>query len=80
MVRTMWAGTDLYMHVHVNTNLLSLSSQYYGVYCDVIYKTFFFFDFRNGHLPLAKYLIEDLKCSPTCTDTDGETPLHHACR
>ena len=48
---------------------------------DVIYQTtlFFILDFRNGHLPLAKYLIEDVKCSPTYTDTYGRTPLYEAC-
>ena len=37
------------------------------------------FNFRNGHLPLVQYLIEDLKCSAICTDTLGYTPLHDAC-
>ena len=32
----MWTGTELYIHVHVNINLLSLLSQYYGVYYDMI--------------------------------------------
>ena len=48
-------------------------------YLLLIKVNYFFLDFRNGHLPLAKYLIEDLKCSPTCTSTYGETPLHLAC-
>ena len=78
--RTMWAGTDLYM----NTNLLSQSSQLWGVlyYMMRFVKLYFTFilDFRHGYLPLAKYLIEDVKCSPTCTDSLGRTPLHEACR
>ena len=36
-------------------------------------------NFRRGHLPTVKYLVEDQKCSTTCTATGGWTPLHEAC-
>ena len=82
MVRTMWAGTDLYKHactckhkfviiiITIECTMMQFIKLYYT----------FILGFRNGHLPLAKYLIEDLKCSPTCTSTRGHTPLHEACR
>ena len=71
MVRTMLAGTDLYMQTQIYCH--------YYTCITIINSTLLYPQFRNGHLPLAKYLIEDLKCSPTCTDTDGRTPLHLAC-
>ena len=41
MVRTMWAGTDLCIHVHVYTNLICY--HYHNrVYCDIILKNLTF--------------------------------------
>ena len=34
----------------------------------------------RGHLHIAKYLIEEYKCDPTCKKNTGETPLHFACK
>ena len=35
---------------------------------------------RYGKLEVVKYLIEVQGCSTDCTDIDGSTPLHYACR
>ena len=35
---------------------------------------------RFGELKVVKYLIEAQGCSADCTDKDGWTPLHLACR
>ena len=35
---------------------------------------------RNGHLDVAKYLVDEKDCDPACKDNDGWTPLHSACR
>ena len=88
IVHALWEGEDgedhvgryrlVHKHKFAVTIIIIMGCTIY----DVIYKTtlFFILDFRNGHLPLAKYLIEDVKCSPTGTDTNGWTPLHEACR
>ena len=35
---------------------------------------------RSGELEVVKFLIEELHCSTECTDNQGCTPLHLACR
>ena len=33
----------------------------------------------NGHLTIAKYLIEEYNCDPKCRTDDGDSPLSLAC-
>ena len=33
----------------------------------------------SGHLPVARYLVEEQRCDPMCQDWDGRTPLHISC-
>ena len=40
----------------------------------------FLLHYREGDLEFVKYLITEWKCNPQCTDKDGRTPLHLACR
>ena len=34
---------------------------------------------QRGHLAVAKYLIREQKCDPSCKSKHGQTPLHFAC-
>ena len=70
-----------YRLVHEHKFIVTIITIHIIIGCTVMrFIKYFFFHFSHGHLSLAKYLIEDLKCSPTCTDADGRTPLHEACR
>ena len=35
---------------------------------------------RYGHLDAVKYLVEEVKCDPNCTDLNQRFPLHDACQ
>ena len=39
---------------------------------------FFIFLFRNGHLDIVKYLVDEGHCQPNSKDNNGWTPLHYA--
>ena len=36
--------------------------------------------YRNGHLEVAEFLVNNNLSDVHCKDMDGETPLHRACR
>ena len=36
--------------------------------------------FREGHLPVVRYLLEDRQCDVNVTDDDGQTSLHIICQ
>ena len=60
-----------------NSHLIGINIQYDTLndLCSVFFPTY-----RCGHLEVVKYLIEVQGCSTGCTDGDGKTPLHLACR
>jgi len=33
----------------------------------------------NCYLDIVRYLIQEFKCNPQCTDKEGRNPLHYAC-
>jgi len=40
----------------------------------------FLFSCRAGRPEVVRMLIDEFNCDAQCTDTDGSTPLHYACR
>ena len=67
VVRTVWAGNCIIT--------------IWGVVWFINHHSLLIFNIRYGHLPLVKYLVEDLKCSTiSLAGALRETPLHTACR
>ena len=69
--------------LHLSASLLHVHSKTLWCTVHIHYRVYQFCIapiVRSGRLEVVKYLIEAQGCSADCTDKDGWTPLHYACR